>query len=183
MKNGPLVFAGLLAGLVTAGAVGHPAQGDDAMAFELKSPTFSAGADIPKKHTCDGPDMSPALNWGEPPAKTAAFALIADDPDAPVGTWVHWVLFNLPATTRELPEGVSKKEEVEGGGLQGANDFRRTGYGGPCPPPGPSHRYFFKLYALDSQLSLKSDATKRDVEKAMEGHILGQAELMGRYKR
>lgn len=153
------------------------------MAFELESPAFAAGADIPRKHTCDGPDLSPALHWSEPPAQTAGFALIADDPDAPVGTWVHWVLFNLPATTRELPEGVPKEEEVEDGALQGANDFRRIGYGGPCPPPGPSHRYYFKLYALDTQLSLKAGATKRDVEKAMEGHILGQAELMGRYKR
>jgi Raf kinase inhibitor-like YbhB/YbcL family protein len=153
------------------------------MAFELKSPAFSAGADIPKKFTCDGPDLSPALSWGEAPANTASFALIADDPDAPVGTWVHWVLFNLPARTRELPQGVPKKEELEDGALQGTNDFRRIGYGGPCPPAGPSHRYFFKLYALDAQLSLKAGATKGEVEKAMKGHVVEQAELMGRYKR
>jgi len=182
MKLSLWMLAGLLAVPASAPA-GAPVQGDTTMAFELKSPAFGAGADIPRKFTCDGPDLSPALNWSEPPAHTAGFALIADDPDAPVGTWVHWVLFNLPATVGGLFEGVPKKEELEGGALQGTNDFRRIGYAGPCPPAGPSHRYFFRLYALDSQLTLKAGATKRDVEKAIKGHILGQAELMGRYKR
>ena len=109
--------------------------------------------------------------------------MIADDPDAPVGTWTHWVLFDLPAHTTALPEGVSKVNEVSGGGRQGVNDFRKIGYGGPCPPPGNPHRYFFKLYALDKMLNLKPGASKRDVEQAMQGHILAKAELMGTYQR
>jgi len=153
------------------------------MAFVLSSAAFSGGGAIPKKYTCDAVDVSPPLAWTEPPAKTRAFALIVDDPDAPAGTWVHWVLFNLPAETRELAEGVPKKDELPGGARQGRNDFRRIGYGGPCPPPGPAHRYFFKLYALDAPLALTPGATKAEVEAAMRGHILAHAELMGRYKR
>ena len=106
------------------------------MSFTLETAAFEPESTIPKKYTCDGPDVSPALRWNEPPQGTESFALIADDPDAPVGTWVHWVLFNLPATTRELPEGVPKVKELSGGGLQGTTDFRKIGYGGPCPPPG-----------------------------------------------
>jgi Raf kinase inhibitor-like YbhB/YbcL family protein len=106
-----------------------------------------------------------------------------DDPDAPVGTWVHWVLYNLPANTRELPEGVDKQEQLASGAIQGRNDFRRIGYGGPCPPPGTPHRYYFKLYALDTKLTLKTGATKAELERAMKSHILGETELMGRYGR
>lgn len=153
------------------------------MAFELKSAAFSSGGDIPKKFTCDGADVSPALSWTEPPEKAASLSLIADDPDAPVGTWVHWVLYDLPASARELPEGVAKKENLDSGARQGRNDFGRIGYGGPCPPAGTPHRYFFKLYALDAKTNLKPGATKAELEKAMKGHILAQAELMGRYKR
>ncbi len=153
------------------------------MAFDLKSSAFTAEDSIPKKHTCDGPDLSPALAWGQPPAGTQSLGLIMDDPDAPVGTWVHWVLYDLPATARELPEGVPKQEELSNGVRQGRNDFRRIGYGGPCPPPGGPHRYFFKLYALDTKTNLKPGATKAELEKAMQGHILGKTELMGRYKR
>lgn len=153
------------------------------MSFALQSKAFQHGADIPQKHTCQGADVSPELNWTEPPAGTKAFALIGDDPDAPAGTWVHWVIYDLPAGWRRLPEGVAKAEGVAGGGTQGANDFRKLGYGGPCPPPGKPHRYFFKLYALDASLGLKAGASKQEVEKAMKGHILGQAELLGRYQR
>ncbi len=153
------------------------------MALALTSSSFNSGADIPKKFTCEGQDVSPALNWDGAPQGTQSFALIADDPDAPAGTWVHWVVYDLPAATRQLAEGVAKTDEVPGGGRQGINDFRRVGYGGPCPPPGKPHRYFFKLYALDSMLSLKPRASKKDVEQAMKGHILAQAELMGKYKR
>jgi len=153
------------------------------MAFELQSPAFSSGGEIPVKYTCDGPDLSPPLRWSDPPAKTSAFALIADDPDAPVGTWVHWVLYGLAASLRELPEGVPARDTVPGTGIQGVNDFRRVGYGGPCPPRGPAHRYFFKLYALDSELAFPPRKTKAEILKALEGHVLGQAELMGRYKR
>lgn len=153
------------------------------MAFELRSPAFSSGGEIPVKHTCDGPDLSPFLGWTDPPAKTKSFALIADDPDAPVETWVHWVLYGIPATVRELAEGVPARDTVPGVWAQGVNDFTKVGYGGPCPPRGPAHRYFFKLYALDSELPLPPGKTKAELLKAMEGHVLGQAELMGRYKR
>jgi Raf kinase inhibitor-like YbhB/YbcL family protein len=161
-----------------------PAQGKgEAMPLQISSAAFSAGETIPKKFTCDGPDVSPKLTWNEAPAKTQSFALIMDDPDAPVGTWVHWVLFDLPADTRELAEGVAKQEQLANGALQGRNDFGKIGYGGPCPPPGKPHRYFFKLYALDAKLNLKAGVTKADVERAMKGHILAQAELMGKYGR
>src|SRR6266704_806812 len=132
------------------------------MAFSLSSVAFKEGAAIPIRHTCDG-----------------------DDPDAPAGTWVHWVLYDLPAATSQLPENVAKSDAPAGlsGALQGRNDFRRSGYGGPCPPPGPAHRYFFKLYALDTPLKLPAGATKRDVEAAMQGHVLGTAQLMGTYAR
>lgn len=153
------------------------------MAFELESTAFQPGGDIPKKFTCDGPDVSPALSWNDPPGAAQSFALIADDPDAPVGTWVHWVLYDLPGSARELPEGVPKEGELKGGGRQGTNDFRKIGYGGPCPPKGKPHRYFFKLYALDAKLNLKAGATKADVEGAMKGHILAHAEMIGRYGR
>lgn len=153
------------------------------MSFSLQSSAFSQGADIPRKFTCDGPDLSPALKWTEPPPGTQSLAIVMDDPDAPVGTWVHWVLYDLPGSTRELPEGIAKKDVLDNGGRQGRNDFGRLGYGGPCPPPGKPHRYFFKLYALDVATTLKSGATKADLERAMKGHVLAQAELMGRYKR
>ena len=153
------------------------------MAFELKTTAFTPGGDIPRKFTCDGPDVSPALSWGEPPAGTQSISLIMDDPDAPVGTWVHWVLYDLPGSTRELAESVPKDAELKSGAPQGRNDFGKIGYGGPCPPPGKPRRYFFKLYALDAKTSLKSGATKADLETAMKGHILAQTELIGRYKR
>ena len=151
--------------------------------MKISSDGFAANEPIPKKFTCDGPDASPKLNWSEAPAKTQSFALIMDDPDAPVGTWVHWVLFDLPAETRELAEGVAKQEQLANGARQGRNDFGKIGYGGPCPPPGNAHRYFFKLYALDAKLNLKAGVTKAEVERAMKGHTLAQAELIGRYAR
>ncbi len=155
------------------------------VALIVTSGAFASGAGIPSKYTCDGADTSPALAWSGAPAGTAAFALIADDPDAPSGTWVHWVLFNLPASSTALPEGVAKTDAPAGlgGALQGRNDFRRVGYGGPCPPPGKLHRYFFKVYALDATLPLKAGATKQDVERAMRGHVLGEGSLMGTYAR
>ncbi len=154
------------------------------MAFILTSAAFKDGAPIPGKYTCDGVDVSPPLTWSGAPAGTRSVALIADDPDAPGGTWVHWVLYNLPAEVFELPENIAKVESLDlGGARQGRNDFRRPGYGGPCPPPGPAHRYFFKLYALDTRLELKAGAQKKDVEAALEGHALGSAQLMGTYAR
>jgi Raf kinase inhibitor-like YbhB/YbcL family protein len=151
----------------------------------LTSSAFADGASIPTKHTCDGPDVSPALAWSGAPAGTKSFALIMDDPDAPAGTWVHWVLWNLPASFASLPENVPRTETLTslGGALQGMNSWPKIGFYGPCPPPGKPHRYFFKLYALDATLSLKSGATKADVEKATQGHMLAQAHLMGTYGR
>jgi len=155
------------------------------VSFSITSSAFIAGSAIPPQHTCDGADVSPALAWSAPPAATKTFVLIADDPDAPAGTWVHWVLFNLPAAVAALPENVAKTPTLPhlGGALQGTNDFRRSGYGGPCPPPGTPHRYFFKLSALDTALALPAGATKAEVEQTMRGHILGTAELMGTYAR
>lgn len=153
------------------------------MSLQISTTAFSEGGTIPKQYTCDGADLSPPLNWTDAPAATKSFALIADDPDAPVGTWVHWVLFNLPSASKQLLEGVKKEDRLADGTLQGRNDFRKVGYGGPCPPPGKPHRYFFKLYALDTVLPLKAGATKPEVEHAMQSHILGQAQLMGRYGR
>ncbi|MFI5398578.1 MAG: YbhB/YbcL family Raf kinase inhibitor-like protein [Candidatus Binatia bacterium] len=153
------------------------------MSMTLSSSAFKSGAEIPRRHTCEGADLSPTLAWGGAPAGTKSFALIADDPDAPVGTWVHWVVYDLPANTSKLPEGVPTTDTLSGGGKQGINDFRKTGYGGPCPPPGKPHRYFFKLYALDAPTNLKPRATKADVLRATEGHVLAQVELMGTYER
>ncbi|MGA8222298.1 MAG: YbhB/YbcL family Raf kinase inhibitor-like protein [Candidatus Acidiferrales bacterium] len=167
---------------VTAGYTVRYAGGAD-MSLELKSADFAAGGNIPKQFTCDGADMSPALEWNAPPAGTQSFALIADDPDAPVGTWVHWVIFDMPANLRGLPQNLSKIEQLKDGTRQGRNDFRKIGYGGPCPPTGQAHRYFFKLYALDAKLNLKPGTTKKEVEQAMHGHILAQGEYMGRYSR
>lgn len=150
--------------------------------MELTSSAFSEGAMIPDRYTCDGADVSPPLKWGAFPADTKSLALICDDPDAPVGTWVHWVYYDIPADTRGLPENVAPHERPAEGGTQGKNDFRKTGYGGPCPPGG-THRYYFKLYALDITLNLSPGATKKQVLKAMENHIIGQAQLMGKYRR
>jgi hypothetical protein len=151
--------------------------------FELTTASFIPGGNIPRQFTCEGEDISPALAWTEPPSGTQSFALIMDDPDAPMGTFVHWVLYNLPATARRIPDRVPRKDDLAGGGMQGRNDFPVTGYGGPCPPPGKPHRYFFKLYALDSKLNLQAGVRKRDVEQAMKGHVLAESQLMGRYAR
>lgn len=153
--------------------------------MKLASSAFADGAPIPVKHTCDGPDVSPALAWTGAPANTRAFALIMDDPDAPMGTWVHWVLWNLPGTHTSLPENVSKTTAPEelGSALQGNNSWPKIGYYGPCPPPGKPHRYFFKLQALDATVGLKTGATKADLERAMQGHVLAQAQLLGTYGR
>jgi len=153
------------------------------MGFELRSPAFAPSGTIPKKHTCDGPDLSPALEWAGVPEGTKTLALICDDPDAPVGTWVHWVLYNLPGDMTSLPEGVPPTETIEQGADQGANDFGRIGYGGPCPPPGRPHRYFFRLYALDVRVALDPGAKKGDLLRAMKNHVLGQVELIGKYGR
>lgn len=155
---------------------------EETMGLKLTSSAFNEGDMIPKPYTCDGQDISPPLAWTGAPAGTKSFALICDDPDAPVGVWDHWVCFNLPPGLTGLPEAVPRTEVLPSGGLHGRNSWGKIGYGGPCPPSGV-HRYFFKLYALDTELSLKAGATKKDVEKTMQGHILAEAQLMGRYKR
>jgi Raf kinase inhibitor-like YbhB/YbcL family protein len=153
------------------------------MSLELTSPAFNDGGTIPTKFTCDGADLSPPLAWSGVPEGAKSLALICDDPDAPMGTWVHWVLYGLPTGATSLPEGVPTEAAAKGFGVQGRNDFKRTGYGGPCPPPGKLHRYFFKLYALDFEPELKPGARKGDLEKTMKGHVLAQAQLIGRYQR
>jgi len=159
------------------------ATSENTMNFHITSTAFSEGQPIPQEFTCQGSDLSPPLKWTGAPSNARSFALVADDPDAPVGTWVHWVLYNLPAASTDLAENTQKLAALPGGAKQGVNDFHQPGYGGPCPPPGKPHRYFFKLYALDTLLDLKPGATKKDVERAMENHILGQAQLMGTYQR
>jgi Raf kinase inhibitor-like YbhB/YbcL family protein len=153
------------------------------MKIELSSTAFGDGESIPKKFTGDGEDVSPPLRWPDPPRETKSFALICDDPDAPKKTWVHWVLFNLPAEKRELEEAVPAQEVLAGGAKQGKNDFDKIGYGGPAPPPGKPHRYYFKLYALGTMLDLAPGATKDQLLAAMKGHILAEGQLMGRYGR
>ena len=172
----------MLGCLVTAGGADKP-NPKKVMNLQITSPAFSEGQPIPAKYSCEGNDASPPLKWTNAPANTKSFALIADDPDAPVGTWVHWVLYDLPPNTTELPEAVAKTQFTSSGAKQGLNSWPRLGYGGPCPPPGKPHRYFFKLYALDTMLDLKPGATKKDVEAAMKGHILAEGQLMGRYQR
>lgn len=151
--------------------------------MKLRSDAFNDGAPIPTKYTCDGVDVSPPLRWSGAPAGTKCFALICDDPDAPRGTWVHWVLYNLPAPITELPEGFSREAVLPNGARQGLTDFKRTGYGGPCPPPGSPHRYHFKLYALDMELKLKPRSSKADLLAAIDGHVLAEASLTGVYQR
>jgi len=153
------------------------------MTINVRSDSFADGQPIPQKYTCDGEDISPPVRWDSAPDGTKSFALICDDPDAPSGTWVHWVIYDLPATIKELPEAIQANEEVLSGARQGTNDFRRLGYGGPCPPKGNAHRYYFKLYALDIVINLKAGATKSDVENAMKGHIVGEGKIMGSYQR
>lgn len=150
--------------------------------MDLRSSAFQQGGLIPAKYTCDGANVSPPLTWSDAPAQTQSFALISDDPDAPVGTWVHWVAWNIPAAARSLDENVPKKDSLPNGMKQGTTDFRKIGYGGPCPPSG-THRYFFKLYALATTLNLSPKTTKKDLERVMKPHVLAEAVLMGTYQR
>jgi len=156
---------------------------DAAMTIQLTSPAFVEGEFIPAKHTCDGEDVSPPLKWTGLPEGAKNLALICDDPDAPMGTWVHWVMFGLPPTVTELAEKVPTTETLANGARQGINDFKRIGYGGPCPPSGRPHRYFFKLYALNAEIPLKPGATKKELLRAMDGHILAEGQLMSKYQR
>jgi Raf kinase inhibitor-like YbhB/YbcL family protein len=174
--------AAVLIGLLSANTLAQESR----MALQIDSPAFANGADIPRKYTCEGDDIAPALNWRGIPGGTRSLVLIVDDPDAPDPaaprmTWVHWVLYNLPPDSSGLPEGTTSKDLPAGSG-EGTNDWKRTGYGGPCPPVG-RHRYFHKLYALDTVLEGLNNPTKAEVESAMQGHILEQAELLGTYQK
>jgi Raf kinase inhibitor-like YbhB/YbcL family protein len=169
----------ILLSLLAAGRAGK--AGKDRM--QLTSTAFTEGEAIPAKYTCDATNVSPPLKWSGVPAGAKSLVMIADDPDAPVGVWVHWVLYDLPPTTTELAEAMPKSQYLPNGAKQGLNDFRHLGYGGPCPPPGKPHRYFFKLYALDVSLDLNPGLTKKEIEHAMERHILAQGQLMGTYQR
>lgn len=151
--------------------------------MRLVSTAFQESSSIPRKHTGDGSDVSPPLEWSDAPEGAKTFALIVDDPDAPRGTWVHWVLFNIPADRTDLAEAQPARGALPGGARQGKNDFGKLGYGGPAPPPGKPHRYLFKLYALDTTLNLPEGATKKQAEDAMKGHILAETQLIGTYGR
>ena len=159
------------------------AERGGAMALVVTTTSFPANGAILRNCTCDGADASPDLAWSGVPAGVRSFALIADDPDAPGGTWTHWTIWNIPAQSRGLPKGVPKQAALGNGTRQGMNDFPHIGYGGPCPPPGKPHRYFFKLFALDVKLDLRAGAGRHELDQAMKGHVLAQAELMGRYGR
>ena len=150
--------------------------------MEIKSSAFKHNEIIPSNYTCDGGNISPPLLWNEIPENTKSLALIADDPDAPVGTWTHWVIYNMPPTSKGLQEGVLPVQSFSHDTKQGINDFQQIGYGGPCPPSG-IHRYFFKLYALNTKLNLESGATKEQLLMAMKGHILAQGETVGKYRK
>ncbi len=175
---GRLVILGgilLLAGC--QGKVTPATDGGNIMTIQVTSSAFKEGENFPRLYTCDDQNVSPALDWTGVPSGTVSLALIMDDPDAPSGTWVHWVLYNLSPKLTGVEQGKN------GGGTDGTNDFKNNGYGGPCPPRGSNHRYYIKVYALDKQLDLKAGATKAQVESAMSGHILAQGQLMGRYGR
>ena len=156
--------------------------GAQSAAFSISSPRFPNGGAIPKQFSCDGADVSPPLSWTEPPAGSMSFALLVDDPDAPAGNWNHWVMWNLPASARSLPEGMGKSRRFPDGSTQGLNDFRKVGYNGPCPPANKPHRYHFQLFALDRKLSITGDAGKPELEVAMKGHIVAKAEWTGTFQ-
>lgn len=176
-----LIVTSLVVGVLAGAEVRIDAK-EKPMSLSLTSSAFQEGGPIPATYTCEGRDMSPPLAWTEPPDGTKSLALISDDPDAPGKTWVHWVIYNLPPSVRQLPQAFPPEKERPDGTRQGMTDFGRIGYGGPCPPSG-THRYYFKLYALDATVGLPPGATKSQLEAAMNGHILAQAQLMGTYRR
>lgn len=152
------------------------------MEINLTSTAFKEGEFIPKKYTCDGENNSPPIEWNGIPIEAKSIALICDDPDAPMGTWVHWVIFNIPSSVNKLDEKIPTQKVLEDGTAQGNNDFRKIGYGGPCPPSG-IHRYFFKIYALDKRVELTPGATRDELIKEIKGNILAEGKLMGKYSR
>jgi Raf kinase inhibitor-like YbhB/YbcL family protein len=185
MEAGTKVFfaTALLSLFLTICHAQSPLTNGATMKINLMTTTFTEGQPIPSRCAFDDKNVSPALQWSGVPASAKSLALICDDPDAPAGTWVHWVLYNLPPSTPGLSEGVPATPELSGGAKQGVNDFKRVGYGGPCPPPGRPHRYFFKIYALDTTLEFNPGLTKKDLLEAMNGHVIAEGELMGTYQR
>lgn len=178
-----LFAAALLTGFLTAcNAENHTTNGAT-MKLHLTTTAFAEGQPIPRRHAFDDQDLSPTLQWSGVPPAAKSLALICDDPDAPMGTWVHWVIYNLPPATTALAENTPQSRELPDGAKQGINDFHQIGYGGPCPPPGKPHRYCFKIYALDTLLGLKSGMTKKELLKAMEGHVRAEGQLMGTCQR
>jgi Raf kinase inhibitor-like YbhB/YbcL family protein len=179
-----LFAAMLVAGLVTAGCSREPKSATGhVVKIQLTSAVFADGQPIPVKYTGDALDISPPLAWANSPTNTKSFALIADDPDAPAGDWTHWTIYDLPPTETALAEDTLNTPQLRNGAKQGLNDFKKTGYGGPAPPPGKAHRYFFKLYALDTMTGLAPGAAKTNLLKAMDGHVLGEGKLMGTYQK
>jgi len=151
--------------------------------MKITSSAFEEGKPIPAKYSCDGKDVSPPLRWTGVPSTAKTLALTVDDPDAPVGDWFHWIVYNLPVSTTELTEGLPKFENLPKGGKQAMNDFKRLGYGGPCPPVGKPHRYFFKLYALDVQFNLPANTDGKQFMNALTNHVVAQTGIMGTYQR
>jgi Raf kinase inhibitor-like YbhB/YbcL family protein len=177
-----LALCGIVVSVLTASAVIMQPP-PSAKQMQLTSAAFKNNESIPQQYTCEGKNISPPLAWTGAPAGTRSFVLIVDDPDAPHGVWTHWVVFDLPADTMGLPEDTPRSQSITGNAKQGTNDFKQVGYGGPCPPPGKSHRYYFKLYALDSMLDLKPGSSKKQVEAALANHVLAQGQLIGTYQR
>jgi hypothetical protein len=179
------LFAAALLGCLAAAGCSHEPKsaGNRVMSIQLTSAAFADGQPIPAKYTGDGLDVSPPLAWTNRPPDAKSFALIADDPDASAGTWAHWVIYDLPPAATTLAEDTLKRPQLRNSAKQGLNDFKKIGYNGPAPPPGKTHRYFFKLYALDERTSLAPGATRQDLLKAMDGHVLGEGQLMGTYQR
>ncbi|MGA8037823.1 MAG: YbhB/YbcL family Raf kinase inhibitor-like protein [Candidatus Acidiferrales bacterium] len=183
-RGSVLCLAAIIAGLVLAGpGAAQQTAATRTSKFSIVSASFEADGTIPTKYSCAGENVSPALEWKNPPDGTQAFALIVDDPDNPKKTIVHWVIYNLPAAARTLPEAVPDKAKLPDGSMQGKNEDGKSRYRGPCPPDGPAHHYFFKLYALDAAVGLKPKATAAELEGAMKGHILVQAQLIGRFQK
>lgn len=187
----PVVFAGALTILLisscdrtsAAEETAAPVDEEETLTLKLTSPAFLEGERIPKKYTGEGPDVSPPLKWIQAPPTTASFAVICDDPDAPMGTWDHWIIYNIPMEASILPEAVPTQEQLPDGSRQGLNDFGEVGYRGPMPPPGKPHRYFFTLYALDTVLDLPKPVGREELEKALKGHVIEESRLMGTYQR
>lgn len=178
----PVIFLMIVPFILLACSKEQNNKNNPTIPFSLSSPAFKSGGFIPVKYTCDGANISPTLQWTNLPVKCKSLALICDDPDAPGGTWVHWVIFNISAKTNLLPENMPSDKILADNSKQGVTDFQTTGYGGPCPPSG-THRYYFKLYALDTVLDIEAGSTKQQLLQAMAGHILSKALLMGKYER